>query len=114
MEVSPKLDIDTLNSTVRWEVSPTDLDAAENAWWQEYADVEEEYCWVQTPAIQKFLRGSYISRIADSLSPNDVVLELGCGTGWLSVLLAEIRELNIHCSCINCCRFKDPILIFML
>jgi SAM-dependent methyltransferase len=73
----------------RWEVSPPGLDEAEKAWWQEYADLEEDYCWVQTPAIQRFLRGRYVRDIARRLPPRARVLELGCGTGWLSVLMAE-------------------------
>lgn len=77
------------NTSERWETSPSGMDKAENDWWLEFADVEEEYCWVQTPELQKFLRGNYISKIAQALSPTDKVLEFGCGTGWLSVLLAE-------------------------
>ena len=65
-----------------------ELDDAELAWWEKYADIEEEYCWVQTPQVQHLLRGSYLRRIVD-LAPDDArILELGCGTGpilrWLN------------------------------
>ena len=72
----------------RWGTSPTGLDAQEMAWWREFADVEEEFCWVQTPAIQRLLRGHYVRRMAAGIPPKGTVLEFGCGTGWLTLLLA--------------------------
>lgn len=66
-----------------------DLDAAEAAWWERYADVEEEFCWVQTPAIQSFLRGHYLRQIVRSVPHGARVLEVGCGAGWLCLLLAR-------------------------
>jgi SAM-dependent methyltransferase len=51
--------------------------------------VEERFCWVQTPPIQRFLRGKYIELIVDSIPKHGRVLEFGCGTGWLCQLLAE-------------------------
>lgn len=78
-----------LDPAERWETTPPGLDEAEIAWWDEYSDVEERYCWVQTPPIQRMLRGRYVRQIADALPRGGTVLELGCGTGWLSILLAE-------------------------
>jgi 2-polyprenyl-3-methyl-5-hydroxy-6-metoxy-1,4-benzoquinol methylase len=74
----------------RLNTSTPKLDAEENDWWEKFADVEEQFCWVQTPAIQKFLRGKYLRRIIELCSSNARIAELGCGTGWLSILLAKI------------------------
>lgn len=71
------------------------LERSERAWWAEFAEVEDRWCWVQTPEVQHRIRGRYTQRIASWVGPDDVVVELGCGTGWLSLLLAEagVRDL---------------------
>lgn len=74
----------------RLNISTPKLDADEMNWWEKFADIEEQFCWVQTPAIQKFLRGKYLRRIVDLCSNNARIAELGCGTGWLSILLAKM------------------------
>jgi 2-polyprenyl-3-methyl-5-hydroxy-6-metoxy-1,4-benzoquinol methylase len=79
----------------RWESSPPGADDAEIGWWQEFSDVEEKYCWVQTPAIQRFLRGRYVREIAAAIPPGGRVLEFGCGTGWLSLLLAGYGSFRV-------------------
>jgi ubiquinone/menaquinone biosynthesis C-methylase UbiE len=61
----------------------------EMAWWQEFSDVEEQFCWTQTPSIQRLVRGHYVRRIARGIPSNGTVLEFGCGSGWLALLLAE-------------------------
>ena len=71
------------------ETTP-ELEAAEIAWWRKFAEIEERYCWVQTPAIQRALRGHYVRKIVDAVPPDGRVLELGCGGGWLSILLAKL------------------------
>ena len=81
--------IETSTST-RLDTSTFELDAAELKWWEKFADVEERFCWVQSPVIQKFLRAKYLRRIVELASPNARIAELGCGTGWLSILLAKI------------------------
>jgi len=73
----------------RYPTTTDDLDRAEQRWWREHADLEERFCWVQPPEVQRLLRGRYLRRIADEAGPGDRVLEVGCGTGWLSLLLAE-------------------------
>lgn len=73
----------------RWETPPPGTDEQELAWWQEFSDVEEEFCWAQTPSIQRRLRGRYVRQIIQGIPPQGTVLEFGCGTGWLSLLLAE-------------------------
>ncbi len=76
--------------SVRWEVSPPGLDEQEIAWWQEFADIEDTYCWVHTPRIQRFLRGHYIEEIAASVPADGVALEFGCGAGWLPLRLLDL------------------------
>jgi len=66
-----------------------ELDAAEAAWWQRHAEVEDRYCWVQTPAIQRLLRGRYLRRVLHGVPKGARVLEIGCGSGWLCLLLAH-------------------------
>ncbi|MEN9519775.1 MAG: hypothetical protein RLZZ381_2363, partial [Cyanobacteriota bacterium] len=80
------------NSTVlsRLNTSTPKLDAQEVDWWEKFADVEEQFCWVQTPTMQKFFRGKYLQRIIELCSANASIAELGCGTGWLSILLAKM------------------------
>jgi len=73
----------------RYPTTTDDLDRAERDWWHRHADLEERFCWVQPPDVQRLLRSRYLKRIADLARPTDTVLEVGCGTGWLSLLLAE-------------------------
>jgi len=75
--------------TVRYLQSTPELDRQELDWWQKFAEVEEKYCSVQTPAIQRFLRKHYIQQLLSAVSPGSRVAELGCGAGWLSILLAQ-------------------------
>jgi SAM-dependent methyltransferase len=73
----------------RREVTTPELDRAEQQWWEDYGDVEERYCWVQTDWVQQFLRGRYLRDILRGLGPSHSVVELGCGTGWLTFRLAR-------------------------
>jgi SAM-dependent methyltransferase len=73
----------------RHAATTPDLERAEQEWWQRHADLEERFCWVQTPRLQKLLRGRYLGVVAGVVGPGDSVLEVGCGTGWFSVLLAR-------------------------
>lgn len=66
------------------------------AWWCEYGDVEEEYCWVQTEQIQQLLRGPYLRRMVRAIPQGSRVLEIGCGSGWLSLLLARYGASRVH------------------
>jgi len=66
-----------------------EIQDAELKWWKKYSNVEYKYAWVQLPWIQAILRGHYIREII-SLCPKDGrIVELGCGMGWLSCVLAE-------------------------
>lgn len=84
-----------LTAPERWETAPPGLNEAEFAWWERFSGVEEEYCWVQTPPIQRFIRGHYLRRIAAAIPAGGTVLELGCGTGWLSLLLAKYGAASV-------------------
>jgi SAM-dependent methyltransferase len=72
------------------------LDRAEFAWWEKFAEVEDKYCWVQTPAVQRIIRQDYVRQIARAVPSGANVLEIGCGTGWLSLLLAEAGAGTVH------------------
>ena len=73
----------------RADVTTLELDRAEQQWWEDYGDLEERYCWVQSDWVQQFLRGRYLRDILRGLGPSHSVLELGCGTGWLTFQLAR-------------------------
>jgi 2-polyprenyl-3-methyl-5-hydroxy-6-metoxy-1,4-benzoquinol methylase len=72
------------------------LNVAEEAWWQRYAEVEDRYCWVQSHAIQRFLRGRYLQRVLAGIPRGARVLEIGCGSGWLCLLLAHFGAAHVH------------------
>lgn len=73
----------------RYTCTTAELDEAERFWWSDNGDLEEQFCWVQTPRQQRFVRRGYIEAVIAALGPGSRVLELGCGTGWLTLLLAE-------------------------
>jgi SAM-dependent methyltransferase len=80
---------------MRMPSTSPEIDQIENEWWARYAEIEDKYCWVQTPAIQRLLRSGYVKEIARSLPARGRVVELGCGAGWLSVLLAKFTRADI-------------------
>lgn len=73
----------------RWEACPPDVDAAELEWWRNYADLQDWLAWVQTAEIRAIIRRNYLEKILGRVATGDIVLELGCGTGWLLVDLAR-------------------------
>ena len=73
----------------RPEVTTLELERAEQQWWHDYGELEDRYAWVQTDWVQQFLRGRYLRDILRGLGPSHSVLELGCGTGWLTFQLAR-------------------------
>jgi 2-polyprenyl-3-methyl-5-hydroxy-6-metoxy-1,4-benzoquinol methylase len=70
--------------------STPEIDAAELAWWEKFSGIEEQFAWVQTPAIQRYLRGHYVRRIVELTPPGGRIADLGCGMGWLAVLLGRM------------------------
>jgi SAM-dependent methyltransferase len=82
-------------STGRLYNSTPDLDDAELRWWRKFADVEDRFCWVQTPAVQRFLRGGYIKQIVSMAPAGGRIAELGCGAGWLSIMLAKLGAAEV-------------------
>ncbi|HWG72584.1 MAG TPA: class I SAM-dependent methyltransferase [Acidimicrobiales bacterium] len=79
----------------RYPQSTAELDGAERRWWSENGDLEHDYCWVQTPPVQRLLRGGYLRTVTELVDPASSVLELGCGTGWFSLLLASMGVSNV-------------------
>lgn len=78
------------DSFQRLPTSTPELDTAELSWWSEFADIEEKFCWVQPGDIHEFLRGHYVKLISSLVPPGSRIAELGCGTGWLSIMLAKV------------------------
>jgi 2-polyprenyl-3-methyl-5-hydroxy-6-metoxy-1,4-benzoquinol methylase len=77
-----------MQTTRRFQSTP-ELDRQELDWWQKFAAVEEKFCWVQTPSVQRILRKPYIKKIVSAARSGSRIAELGCGVGWLSILLAQ-------------------------
>src|SRR5579862_8764362 len=75
--------------------SNPELDAREVAWWDQFATLENDFCWVQTPEIQQIIRREYVEEIIASSPPGGTVAELGCGTGWLCILLAKMGAKSV-------------------
>lgn len=76
----------------RWRrpsLTPADMQAREREWWQRYAELEDRFCWTQTAEIQRLLRGHYLKEILAIAGSAGSILELGCGSGWLAIALAE-------------------------
>ena len=48
-------------------------------WWQEFAELEERCAWMQTPVIQRILRGRYVREIVKYADADSRIIELGCG-----------------------------------
>lgn len=74
----------------RYDTTTDALDRAEQEWWAAHGDLEERFCWVQTPAVRRLLRRRYLAEIAAVVPPGGSVLEIGCGTGWLGRELAGL------------------------
>jgi SAM-dependent methyltransferase len=73
----------------RPDITPAEIQASELEWWQEFAELEQRFAWVQTPAMQRILRGRYVREIVTVAGRAGRILELGCGVGWLSLVLAK-------------------------
>jgi len=76
------------------ETTP-ELEARELLWWQTFAELENRFAWVQTPALQRVLRGHYVRRIVSAAGAGGSILDLGCGAGWLSLVLAAAGAVKV-------------------
>ena len=74
---------------IRRRLSSPDLDRREGEWWATYGELEERYCWALPDHLQPLARLRYLDRIAAALADHEVIVDYGCGTGWLSLKLAQ-------------------------
>lgn len=81
---------------IRPEFTSAEIEKKELEWWQEYAGFEERFAWVQTPEMQRILRGRYVREIVKIAGAGGRILELGCGAGWLCLKLAEAGSKEVH------------------
>lgn len=82
-------------SNQRPEITSVEVEADERAWWDRFAGLENSYAWVQTPAMQRVLRGNYIREILRLTPKGGRILELGCGTGWLCEVLVRFGATDV-------------------
>jgi cyclopropane fatty-acyl-phospholipid synthase-like methyltransferase len=85
----------TCQDSQRPAIASPELQAQEINWWNTFAELEDRYAWVQTPALQSTLRSHYLREIIDVAGEHGTVLDLGCGTGWLSLALAREGATNV-------------------
>jgi SAM-dependent methyltransferase len=71
------------------------LERLEEGWWRDYADLEEQFAWVQPRKLRHILRRHYLKRIVAHLDLSDLVVELGCGTGWFCRDLARAGAMRV-------------------
>lgn len=72
----------------------------EEAWWDKYGSYMS-FQWKLTPSLNKILRAELENDYVEFLlSPNESLLDLGCGSGWLSLYFAErgMRVLGVDLS----------------
>jgi SAM-dependent methyltransferase len=71
------------------EVSLAKWHKDEEAWWNKYGNYMS-YQWKLTPSLNKILRAELeCDYVTFLLNPNESLLDLGCGSGWLSLYFAE-------------------------
>lgn len=76
------------------EVSLTKWHEDEEVWWDKYGNYMT-YQWKLTPSLNKILRAELKNDYVEFLlNPNESLLDLGCGSGWLSLYFAE-RGMNV-------------------
>lgn len=75
--------------------STPDLDRREGQWWARYGELEERYCWVLPERFQPLARLRYLDHLVAALARHEVIVDYGCGTGWLSLMLARRTQARI-------------------
>lgn len=73
--------------TLRHRATTAALDHQEQEWWAANGDLEEAFCWAQTPLARRMLRRPYLKRARRFIGAGARMLELGCGTGWVGLEL---------------------------
>lgn len=81
--------MNNLTNTKRPETTPPEIELKELEWWKNFAELEEQFAWVQPPEMQKILRSKYVKEIIKITGGKGRILDLGCGAGWLSIALAK-------------------------
>jgi 2-polyprenyl-3-methyl-5-hydroxy-6-metoxy-1,4-benzoquinol methylase len=76
----------------RLDDSDSELDRKEIDWWNKYSYIEDKYSWTHDEYIRSVIRGRYLYTIFNYITDKKNILELGCGSGWLS------REISKVCS----------------
>jgi 2-polyprenyl-3-methyl-5-hydroxy-6-metoxy-1,4-benzoquinol methylase len=76
--------------SLRMDVVPAEVDALEAKWWAEFAYLEDEIAWVHPPEVRRSLRKHYLRRIITEIPLNGIIVDFGCGVGWLAILLAQL------------------------
>lgn len=79
----------------RWEIAPPEVERLEAEWWEKYAWLEDEYAWVHPPKVRNLLRRHYLQQIIASISENGIIVDFGCGSGWLAILLAQLGAKHV-------------------
>ena len=79
----------------RMDVVPPEVDALEAKWWAEFAYLEDEIAWVHPPEVRRSLRKHYLRQIIAEIPLNGIIVDFGCGVGWLAILLAQLGAKRI-------------------
>jgi len=80
--------------TVSDPVPDISTNNAEQAWWDQYGEVNESI-WQYNPYLTHLIRGAYLDQMFDFLHrPGGKLLDFGCGNGWVSRPFAE-KEMEV-------------------
>lgn len=87
-----------MKDRIRQQVPDSALDTQEHQWWNEYSDVIERV-WANNPPAREALRSEYLDRakefLLDGAKDRPLVIELGCGSGWVGHAIARNGEFSV-------------------